>query len=80
MKSTLYYEPTDADILESIDTEYAELESFDADAVDTFDNIGNVRQELNRKLMLARKYGFDEYADDIVDLLAKLDTLRKYGA
>ena len=80
MKSILYYEPTDADILESIDTEYAELESFDADAVDTFDNIGNIRQELNRKLMLARKYGFDEYADDIVDLLARLDTLRKYGA
>ena len=80
MKSILYYEPTDADILESIDTEYAELESFDADAVDTFDNIGNVRQELNRKLMLARKYGFDEYADDVVDLLARLDTLRKYGA
>lgn len=80
MKSILYYEPTDADILESIDTEYAELESFDNDAVDTFDNIGNVRQELNRKLMLARKYGFDEYADDVVDLLAKLDTLRKYGA
>ena len=80
MKSILYYEPTDADILESIDTEYADLESFDADAFDTFDNIGNVRQELNRKLMLARKYGFDEYADDIVDLLARLDTLRKYGA
>ena len=80
MKSILYYEPTDADILESIDTEYADLESFDADAVDTFDNIGNVRQELNRKLMLARKYGFDEYADDVVDLLARLDTLRKYGA
>lgn len=80
MKSILYYEPTDADILESIDTEYAELESFDADAFDTFDNIGNVRQELNRKLMLARKYGFDEYADDIADLLARLDTLRKYGA
>ena len=80
MKSILYYEPTDADILESIDTEYADLESFDADAFDTFDNIGNVRQELNRKLMLARKYGFDEYADDVVDLLARLDTLRKYGA
>ena len=80
MKSILYYEPTDADILESIDTEYAELESFDADAVDTFDNIGNVRQELDRKLMLARKYGFDEYADELVDLLARLDMLRKYGA
>lgn len=80
MKSILYYAPTDADILESIDTEYADLASFDADAVDTFDNIGNVRQELNRKLMLAKKYGFDEYADDIVDLLARLDTLRKYGA
>lgn len=80
MKSILYYEPTDADILESIDTEYADLASFDADSVDTFDNIGNVRQELNRKLMLAKKYGFDEYADDIVDLLARLDTLRKYGA
>ena len=49
MKSILYYAPTDADILESIDTEYADLASFDADAVDTFDNIGNVRQELNRK-------------------------------
>lgn len=80
MKSILYYEPTDADILESIDTEYADLASFDADSVDTFDNIGNVRQELDRKLMLARKYGFDEYADDIVDLMARLDTLRKYGA
>ena len=79
MEKILYYAPTDADILASIDMEGADVETFDAD-VDASESIANVRKELDRKLILARKYGFDEYADDIIDMLAKLDALRRYGA
>ena len=28
--------------------------------------------------MLAKKYGYDEYADELTDLLAELDRLGKY--
>ena len=58
--------PTDAqelDWLEQID-----------DLTDTLDN---VKRELNRKLMLANKYGYDEYADELAHLLEKLDAFRK---
>lgn len=41
------------------------------------DNINNVKQELNRKLALAQKYGYDEYADELAHLLEKLDAFRK---
>lgn len=41
------------------------------------DNVTNVKNELNRKLALARKYGYDEYADELVRLVEKLDMLRK---
>ena len=41
------------------------------------DNVTNVKDELNRKLALARKYGYDEYADELVRLVEKLDMLRK---
>lgn len=41
------------------------------------DNVTNVKNELNRKLALARKYGYDEYADELVHLVEKLDMLRK---
>lgn len=44
---------------------------------DIVDNVDNVKRELNRKMMLANKYGYDEYADELAILLEKLDTFRK---
>lgn len=41
------------------------------------DTLENVKRELNRKLMLANKYGYDEYADELAILLEKLDAFRK---
>ena len=44
---------------------------------DLTDTLDNVKRELNRKLALANKYGYDEYADELARLLAKLDAFRK---
>ena len=41
------------------------------------DNVENVKRELNRKMMLAHKYGYAEYADELAVLLEKLDAFRK---
>lgn len=41
------------------------------------DTLDNVKRELNRKLALANKYGYDEYADELAILLEKLNTFRK---
>lgn len=41
------------------------------------DTLDNVKRELNRKLALANKYGYDEYADELARLLEKLDVFRK---
>ena len=58
-------------------TEAQELEALEA--LDTLtDNLSTVKAELNRKLILAQKYGMDEYADEIVILLEKLDYYRKH--
>ena len=46
--------------------------------VDVSDRRAEVKKELDRKLMLAKKYGYDEYADELTDLLAELDRLGKY--
>lgn len=73
----LYIEQTDADVIASLDTEYERLARHDAELVNPFDHIGNVKRELNRKLMLANKYGYDEYADELANLLERLDMLRK---
>ena len=43
------------------------------------DNVDNVKRELNRKLALAQKYGYDEFADELARLLEKLNLLRKHG-
>ena len=37
----------------------------------------DVRNELNRKIKLAEKYGYDEYSDELADLLAEMHTLSK---
>jgi hypothetical protein len=58
--------PTDAQELDWLD----EIE----DIMDTYEN---VKRELNRKLALANKYGYDEYADELAHLLEKLDMFRK---
>ena len=48
------------------------------EAIDNLtDTLDNVKRELNRKLMLANKYGYDEYADELAILLEKLDAFRK---
>ena len=61
-------------IIENIDTYEADwLEQID-NLTDTLDNI---KRELNRKLALANKYGYDEYADELARLLEKLDAFRK---
>ena len=39
----------------------------------------DVKRELNRKLMLANKYGYEEYADELADLLEQMDKLNKYA-
>ena len=39
----------------------------------------DVKRRLNEKLMLARKYGYEEYADELADLLAEMDSLSKYA-
>jgi len=53
------------------------------DWIDEIDNmtdtLDNVKRELNRKLMLAKKYGYDEYADELAILLEKLNILRHGG-
>lgn len=44
------------------------------------DTLDNVKTELNRKWQLAMKYGFDEYADELIILIEKLDAFRKARA
>ena len=44
---------------------------------DITDTVDNVKRELNRKLALAQKYGYDEYADELARLLEKMDAFRK---
>lgn len=39
----------------------------------------SVKRELNRKLVLAQKYGYEEYADELADLLEQMDILNKYA-
>lgn len=61
-------------MIENIDTYETDwLEEID-NLTDTLDNI---KRELNRKLALANKYGYDEYADELARLLEKLDAFRK---
>ena len=38
-----------------------------------------VKRELNRKLELARKYSYEEYADELADLLEQMDILSRYN-
>lgn len=65
-----------ANTYDDVRTEQQEL-----DWIDTIDNLtdtlDNVKTELNRKLALANKYGYDEYADELAILLEKLDAFRK---
>lgn len=37
-----------------------------------------VKERLNQKLVLAQKYGMDEYIDEVTELLAEMDRLGKY--
>ena len=61
-----------------MDTTTDEQELDWIDEIDNLtDTLDNVKRELNRKLALANKYGYDEYADELVTLLEKLDAFRK---
>lgn len=61
-------------IIENIDT-------YETDWIDAIEDIAytydNVKRELNRKLMLAKKYGYDEYADELAHLLELVDAFRR---
>lgn len=46
---------------------------------DVTDKLRDVKRELNRKLALARKYGYDEYEDEILSLIEQMDTFSKYA-
>ena len=76
--SKYYIEPSDMDIISSLDNiESIRIESRNYEQDHIVDNVDTVKLELNRKLMLANKYGYDEYADELAYLLEKLDTFRK---
>lgn len=42
------------------------------------DKLTAVKRELNRKLAFADTYGYDEYADELTELLAELHRYSKY--
>lgn len=69
----VYWMTTDIMDTKTDEQELDWLEQID-DLTDTLDN---VKRELNRKLALANKYGYDEYADELAILLEKLDVFRK---
>ena len=61
-----------------MDTKTEEQELDWIDEIDNLtDTLDNVKRELNRKLALANKYGYEEYADELAILLEKLDAFRK---
>lgn len=80
--------------LDTIRTDYYELfgddyETFDEylEACMAYNNgvlthvsveLKHVKRELNKKLALAQKYGYEEYADELADLLADMDKYSKY--
>ena len=41
--------------------------------------LDDVKRELTRKLALADTYGYDEYADELTELLAELHRYSKYA-
>lgn len=49
----------------------------DAETVDTQETLSAIKEELDRKLVLSRKYGFDEYADEICRLVEKMNCIRR---
>ena len=69
----VYWMTTDIMDTKTDEQELDWLEQID-DLTDTLDNI---KRELNRKLALVNKYGYDEYADELARLLEKLDAFRK---
>lgn len=87
-------ETDDIESLDTIRTDYYELFGNDYDTLEDYVTacqwynngalypvsicLQNVKRELNRKLMLAQKYGYDEYADELTALLERMDMLRKY--
>ena len=46
---------------------------------DVTDKLRDIKRELNRKLELARKYGYDEYEDEILALLERMDMFSRYA-
>ena len=81
--------------LDTIRSDYYEVFGQDYDTFDDYLNacmtwnngaltpvsvrLQDVKRELNRKLMLANKYGYEEYADELADLLEQMDKLNKYA-
>ena len=80
--------------IDTLRSDYTEFFADDYDNFDTYlaccmvsengtlitarDRLREVKDELNHKLMLSRKYGYDEYAEELTALLAEMDRLSKY--
>ena len=69
------FRTTYADAVASMDSETAYI--FSENDADDVTGVQTVKRELNRKMELARKYGYDEYADELAYLLEKLDAFRR---
>ena len=75
------------DYFEEFGSDYDSFEDY-LQACQTYNNgvlvpvsvrLDSVKRMLAEKMELARKYGYDEYAEELADLLAQMDTLRKYN-
>lgn len=87
-------ETDDIENVDTIRSDYYEVFGQDYDTFDDYLNacmswnngalvpvpvrLKDVKRRLNEKLMLARKYGYEEYADELADLLAEMDRLSRY--
>ena len=75
MEKLFFY--SDSDALSALDPE-TYVDDVEDVELDIYSLRDDVKRILDEKLILARKYGFSEYADEICALMAKLDEIGKY--
>lgn len=54
-------------------------EPYTMERAERIDGYDAIKAELNYKLALSMKYGYDEYSDELAKLLEKLDMYRRGG-
>ena len=73
-----YLFPTLSDTLYILDSEYETLATVDSvSTITETETVESVKAKLNERMALARKYGMDEFSDEIASLLERLNNLRK---